>query len=65
MGSKDNPAMSDILIPLRPNVDPAELAKLRVQGVTADRDQARRWYDRARQLGSSAAQSRLDALDRR
>ena len=37
MGSKDNPAMSDILIPLRPNVDPAELAKFS--------DLAHHWWD--------------------
>jgi hypothetical protein len=34
--------------------DPDELARLRVQGVVADRAEALRWYDRARELGAPA-----------
>jgi hypothetical protein len=32
--------------------DPDELARLGVQGVVADRAQAQKWYDRARELGA-------------
>lgn len=41
--------------------DPIELERLRVkvQGVAADRAEARRWYERARELGSPEADERL------
>jgi len=39
--------------------DPAELARLQVQGVVPDPDEARKWYERARQLGATEAESRL------
>ena len=32
--------------------DPVELQRLRVVGVVADRDEARKWYQRARELGA-------------
>ena len=42
--------------------DPAELLRLHVQGVTPDRAQARKWYERARELGAPEAQERLSKL---
>ena len=43
--------------------DPAELLRHRVQGVTPDRAEARKWYERARELGAPEAQEHLsDAL---
>lgn len=45
--------------------DPAELSRLRVQGVQPNAAEARRWYERARELGAPEATERLSALDRR
>ena len=45
--------------------DPRELSRLRVQGVQPNPDEARRWYERARELGAPEATERLSALDRR
>jgi hypothetical protein len=42
--------------------DPAELLRLQVQGVAADRDEARKWYERARELGAREADERLARL---
>jgi hypothetical protein len=42
--------------------DPAELLRLQVQGVTPDRAEARKWYERARELGAPEAQERLARL---
>jgi hypothetical protein len=42
--------------------DPAELLRLHVQGVTPDRAEARKWYERARDLGAPEAQERLAKL---
>jgi hypothetical protein len=44
--------------------DPTELERLnvRVQGVAADRAEARKWYERARTLGASDAEERLTRL---
>jgi len=39
--------------------DPAELARLGVQGVVADRAEALRWYERARELGAPDASGLL------
>jgi hypothetical protein len=39
--------------------DPAELARLKVHGIVADPKEARRWYERARQLGAGEAEQRL------
>src|SRR6185437_4082180 len=41
---------------------PAELAKHGVRGLRGDVDQARRWYERARALGSEEATQRLAQL---
>jgi hypothetical protein len=42
--------------------DPTELQRLGVRGLKPDRDQARRWYERARQLGAADAEQRLRRL---
>jgi hypothetical protein len=42
--------------------DPAELLRLQVQGITPDRAEARKWYERARDLGAPEAQERLSKL---
>lgn len=42
--------------------DPAELSRLRVQGVQPNPSEARRWYERARELGAPEATERLSAL---
>jgi hypothetical protein len=39
--------------------DPAEFARLKLRGVDADPKEARRWYERARQLGAADAEERL------
>ena len=39
--------------------DAAELARLKLRGVEADAKEARRWYERARQLGAAGAEERL------
>jgi hypothetical protein len=45
--------------------DPAELQRLQVSGVVPDRDLARKWYQRAQELGAPGADERLADLDRR
>ena len=42
--------------------DAAELARLGVRGIQPDTKEARRWYERARQLGASDAEARLARL---
>jgi hypothetical protein len=43
--------------------DPSELSKLNVQGIAPDIGEARRWYERARELGAEVADDRLRRLD--
>jgi hypothetical protein len=45
--------------------DPAELAKLRVIGLQPDVEAARKWYERARDLGAEEAADRLRRLGSR
>jgi hypothetical protein len=45
--------------------DPAELARLEVMGVTPDRAEARKWYERARELGAPEAEDRLARIGAR
>ena len=45
--------------------DAAEFARLRLRGVEADANQARRWYERARQLGAPGAEERLRRIGAR
>jgi TPR repeat protein len=42
--------------------DPVELSRLQVQGVVPDRAEARKWYERARELGAPEAEERLARL---
>jgi hypothetical protein len=42
--------------------DPGELARLQVQGVVPDRAEAKKWYERARELGAAEAEERLAKL---
>jgi TPR repeat protein len=42
--------------------DAAELNKPNLRGISADDTQAKRWYERARQLGASEAEVRLRRL---
>jgi hypothetical protein len=42
--------------------DPRELARWRVQGVQPNLDEARKWYQRARELGAPEAEERLARL---
>jgi TPR repeat protein len=43
--------------------DPTELARLHAQGIAGDKDEARKWYERARQLGAAGADARLERLN--
>ncbi len=45
--------------------DPDELQRVQASGVVPDRDLARKWYQRARELGAPEADERLARLDRR
>jgi hypothetical protein len=45
--------------------DAAELLRLNVRGVQADTREAKRWYERARELGEAAADQRLQRLGSR
>ncbi len=49
-------------IKLAATFDPGELARLQVQGVVPDRAEARKWYERARELGAPEAEERLARL---
>ena len=42
--------------------DGVELARLGVRGIQPDAKEARRWYERARQLGAGEAEGRLARL---
>jgi hypothetical protein len=42
--------------------DESELERLKVRGITADPKAARRWYERARELGAADAEDRLRRL---
>jgi TPR repeat protein len=49
-------------IRLATTYDPAELSRLQAQGVVPDRAEARKWYERARELGAPEAEERLARL---
>lgn len=49
-------------IRLAATFDPAELVRLQAHGVRPDREEARRWYERARELGAPEAEERLARL---
>jgi hypothetical protein len=43
--------------------DPAELARLKVVGLKPEPGEARKWYEKARELGAAEAEARLRRLD--
>ena len=45
--------------------DPNELVKIRVIGLQPNVDEARKWYERARELGALEAAERLQRLGSR
>jgi hypothetical protein len=49
-------------IRLAATYDPAELSRMQAQGVVPDRAEARKWYERARELGAPEAEERLARL---
>ena len=49
-------------IRLASTYDPGELSRLGVKGVVADRAEAKKWYERARELGAPEAEERLAKL---
>jgi hypothetical protein len=50
------------VIRLAATYDPSELARLQVQGIAPDPAEARKWYERARELGAPEAEERLARL---
>jgi hypothetical protein len=57
--------LAESALALGSTYDPVELAKLKVFGLQPDIAAARRWYDKARQLGATEAAERLRRLDNR
>lgn len=58
--------LAEAALALAATYDPAELARMKgVTGVVPDPELARKWYERARQLGSPEAAARLSQLSRR
>jgi hypothetical protein len=51
--------LAQAALALASTYDPEELVRLRVVGLQPDRELARRWYERARELGASEAERRL------
>jgi hypothetical protein len=49
-------------IRLAATYDPTELSRIQAQGVVPDRGEARKWYERARELGAPEAEERLARL---
>ena len=56
---------ADGALALGATYDPGVLAKLGVRGIAADIEQARGWYEKARDLGSAEASRRLRILANR
>lgn len=54
--------LAQAAIRLAATYDPAELDRLQAQGVVPDRAEARKWYERARELGAPEAEERLARL---
>ena len=55
--------LAQAAVRLAATYDPSELGRLQVQGVVPDRAEARKWYERARELGAPEAEERLARLD--
>lgn len=54
--------LAQAAIRLAATYDPSEIARLGAQGVVPDRAEARKWYERARELGAPEAEERLARL---
>jgi hypothetical protein len=54
--------LAQAALALASTYDPEELIRLHVIGMQPDRDLARRWYERARELGAPEAENRLKRL---
>jgi hypothetical protein len=54
--------LAEAALALASTYDPEELIRLHVIGMQPDRDLARRWYERAMELGAPEAESRLKRL---
>ena len=52
--------LAQAALALASTYDPEELVRLRVVGLQPDRELARRWYDRAKELGAPEADRRLE-----
>jgi hypothetical protein len=57
-----NAGLPQAAMALAATFDATELANMRTRGIQPDRKEARRWYERARQLGASGAEARLQRL---
>src|SRR5262245_7868801 len=57
--------LADSALALAATYDPAELARLKVLGLKAEPGEARKWYEKARELGASEAEARLRRLGAR
>jgi hypothetical protein len=54
--------LAQAAVRLAATYDPSELGRLQVQGIVPDRAEARKWYERARELGAPEAEERLARL---
>jgi hypothetical protein len=54
--------LAESAVALAATYDPAELARLKVLGLKADPGEARKWYEKARELGAREAEARLRRL---
>jgi TPR repeat protein len=54
--------LAEAAMALAGTYDAAEFPRLNVQGIEPDTKEAKRWYERARELGAEEADSRLRRL---
>ena len=54
--------LGDSALALAATYDPSELARLRVMGLKPDPGEAKKWYEKARELGAADAEARLRRL---
>jgi hypothetical protein len=57
--------LAESALALAATYDPAELARLKVMGLKPDAGEARKWYEKARELGAAEAEARLRRLEAR
>jgi len=55
--------LAESALALAATYDPAELARLKVVGLKPEPGEARKWYEKARELGAADAEARLRRLD--